>query len=528
MKTHHAALCVLVAGLAIAGCGSSSSASGDAFRRPSGVYAVVNVEDAIAQEKTSHPSQSAAERTASVDALFGKALGNPAVSGLTLQVQWATLNPAAGVYDWGYVDAAFGAVASWNAGQLSSSAKTIQLIVTPGFGTPSWVLDEVPPCDGLFQSPPVRPATTCGSARFLDSEGMANDAAPKPLPLPWDAVYKSSWRTFLVALAARYGDNPAFVSIAIAGPTATSAEMILPTIGTSPDTCVSQIAMWKTLLGFQYPDDPSYQASDQAFVDAWNAAIDMYGEVFSGLTLVATTGDGLPNFSSSGFEVPAGFAADCGDPPDMDCAAETTILAHFADPSVGGANAKATQTSGLEASRVGLPLGIDGVRRLSESTVGTTRILGGAQLNQAFSVAPAEEGCTIEFASQAAPAAGCAPSKCDPFVDALTVCMPTDLTGPSAQPASVPASCVMSPEQALYNVLGVFFAGTAVGRLYGESQGNAPLNYLQIYATDIAYATAHAKGPLVPIVTASGQATRTSAEDELLLASQRILQMAEK
>jgi hypothetical protein len=361
---------------------------------------------------------------------------------------------------------------------------------------------------------------------------MAADATSKPLPLPWNAVYKSSWRTFLVALASRYGDDPAFVSIAVAGPTATSAEMILPTVGISPDTCLSQLAMWKTLLGFQYPDDPSYQASDQAFVDAWNAAIDMYGEVFSGLTLVATTGDGLPNFASSGFAVPGGFAADCSDPPDMDCAAETTILSHFADPSVGGANAKATQTSGLAASRVGLPLGIDGVKRLSESTAQfsspTIRILGGAQLNQAFSIAPAEEGCVIEFASLAAPAAGCAPSKCTAFVDTLAACMPTDLTGSSAQPAAVPAACVMTPEQALYNVLGIFFDDTAVGDLYGEAQGNAPLNYLQIYAADIEYATAHAKRPLVSVATAGGQATRTSAEAELILASQRILQMAEQ
>ena len=47
-------------------------------------------------------------------------------------------------------------------------------------------------------------------------------------PLPWNPSYKSAWRTFLTAFAARYASNPAFVSIAVAGPTAASAEIILP------------------------------------------------------------------------------------------------------------------------------------------------------------------------------------------------------------------------------------------------------------------------------------------------------------
>ena len=116
--------------------------------------------------------------------------------------------------------------------------------------------------------------------------------------------------------------------------------------------------MWVQLLAFHYAGMPAYQSSDQAFIDEWNAAIDMYGQVFSGVTLVATTGNGLPNFSGGGFTVPPVFLADCSS-PNMDCAAETTILSHFMDPTVGGANAKATQTSGMEASRAGIwrPLG---------------------------------------------------------------------------------------------------------------------------------------------------------------------------
>ena len=89
----------------------------------------------------------------------------------------------------------------------------------------------------------------------------------------------------------------------------------------------------------------AYLRTDQAFIDEWNAAIDMYAQIFSGVTLVATTGDGLPNFAGGAFTIPSAFSNDCTSAPDMDCAAETTILSQFVDSSVGGANAKATQES---------------------------------------------------------------------------------------------------------------------------------------------------------------------------------------
>jgi hypothetical protein len=49
--------------------------------------------------------------------------------------------------------------------------------------------------------------------------------------------------------------------------------------------------------------------------------------------------------------IPPAFAAACAVHPNPDCAAETTIVAHFAQPAVAGAKAKATQTSGMEAAR---------------------------------------------------------------------------------------------------------------------------------------------------------------------------------
>ncbi len=94
--------------------------------------------------------------------------------------------------------------------------------------------------------------------------------------------------------------------------------------------------MWLKLLAFADPGKPLYQRSDQAFIDEWKAAIDMYEKIFSRVTLVVTTGSGLSNLSATGFPPPPpAFSADCPN-PDMDCAAETTILSYFERPSVGG------------------------------------------------------------------------------------------------------------------------------------------------------------------------------------------------
>ena len=80
---------------------------------------------------------------------------------------------------------------------------------------------------------------------------------------------------------------------------------------------------------------------DQAFINEWDAAIDMYGQIFSGVTLVATTGAGLPNLSATGYTIPSAFSGDCPK-PNMDCAAETTILSHFLEPELRGNSAERT------------------------------------------------------------------------------------------------------------------------------------------------------------------------------------------
>ena len=52
--------------------------------------------------------------------------------------------------------------------------------------------------------------------------------------------------------------------------------------------------MWIQLQAFHYPGQPAYQKTNQAFIDEWNNAIDMYDQIFSGITLVATTDNDSP------------------------------------------------------------------------------------------------------------------------------------------------------------------------------------------------------------------------------------------
>jgi len=427
---------------------------------PRGIYAVVVMD---------------APRAADLNAL----LNNPAVSGLAIRMFWSSLQPAKDRYDFSSLDAAFD--------RAAAAHKTVQLILVPGFGTPAWVLSELSSCDDLLSAPVASGgggkagggragkakdrggragkasgrrtekaiggregaassgAARCGKASFEVSEGAAHGQTQE-LPLPWNPVYKRYWKAFLTEVAARYGTRDAFVSIAVAGPTAESVEIILPRAG-------SQLERWGQLLPLFY-SDPSYQQSDQAFVDEWDAAATVYGEVFRNVAIVLTRGSGLLNFTRG-----------------QGNSAQATIVSSFAAHALG-TNARATQTSGMKACRE-TKAGIKGVKETSSDGAYAPPILGGAQFNTSFSQKPAAEGC---------------PASCD----------------------AQSSTCKMiTPAQALSNVLSVYFDGTPDGGLYGASKGSARMNYLQVYEKDIQFAN-----------------TQPALQAILAQASQRILKQA--
>jgi hypothetical protein len=189
----------------------------------------------------------------------------------------------------------------------------------------------------------------------------------------------------------------------------------------------------------------------------------------------------------------------------MDAAAETTILAYFIDPRHGGNNAKSYQENGLAAAEIlnndvlgGGDLTSYGIKWLAQSSAsgnatlsGTSnaisRVLGGLQFDTSFSGDPLDEGCNE-------------PDGC--------------------------TNGAPSPEQAFYNVMEVYFDGTAEGGAYGVTNGNLPLNYVQIYDQDVLYANTNTTGS--DVMTGSNNIiTNLTATSEFTNASQQIFEIAD-
>src|SRR6478609_8967270 len=151
-------LAILAGGAAALGADIRTVASPDStspvqrspssIRRPRGIYAVV--------------AETRANKTADLDAL----LSNPAVSGVAIRTFWSTLQPEKSRYDFSSLEAAFAAAGARH--------KTVQLILVPGFGTPSWVLDELPSCDDV-------PSATGEPARGRRG-GRAQSGRAQPAP----------------------------------------------------------------------------------------------------------------------------------------------------------------------------------------------------------------------------------------------------------------------------------------------------------------------------------------------------------
>ena len=148
------------------------------------------------------------------------------------------------------------------------------------------------------------------------------------------------------------------MSIAVAGPTSQSEEIIMPHNGSG------ETEKWARLLEASY-QDASYHRSNKAFVEEWKRAIDDYGEIFSNVTLALTRAAGLP-FNPTwrgGHE-----------------ASTLEISAYFASKAVGS-NAKATQNNGITAAH---PLTMRPVKEMSADTRFNPRILGGGEFATGF------------------------------------------------------------------------------------------------------------------------------------------------
>jgi hypothetical protein len=175
------------------------------------------------------------------DRLNLKALENPYIRGVALQIRWSDLEPVEGSPNWSKLDQLFAAA--------ETSKKWVQLLLFPGFFSPPWALEGV-----QTQSFPLQYGPGKGSVAKL--------------PMPWNDRYLRRWFAFVKKLSERYGTNPAFRVIAASGPTSVSAEYTLPgkpedvriwlSLGYTPS---KYIAAWQKTLQFYAASFPNQYVS---------------------------------------------------------------------------------------------------------------------------------------------------------------------------------------------------------------------------------------------------------------------------
>jgi hypothetical protein len=483
-------------------------------RQPSGVYAKIDIETA----ETGCPGyqDGATDLHPCLKKLFKDLLKDTAIQGLTVGEHWDHIKLSSpdcifeGILpvfcvpfgtDWRYLDDAFA--------EANAVGKTVQLIITPGVDTPLWVLAEITSCDPMFNSATSATVggsnSNCGKVTFGGFQQETQRADGPVFPLPWNSVYTDQWYKFLWELNDRYytqykDNNPAFVSIAIAGPNGASDEMILPTTAykafQDPSGMPADLA-WMYLVENSFPDAGSnYWSSDQAFVDQWSHRIDEYEMIFSGVTLVLSpdAGNYFPEWPTTvTSEAKHLFEKDCTlHKEDVDsCAAKTDILSYFVTKV--GTNSKATRTGGMTAS---VPtalgdIGLAGVKLLTDPPTSwqQTPLLGAAEFDHPVKgKSRQKEGCLPSY-------------PCDPKV---------------------------TRAEAAYNVLTTFFNGTPVAAYYGGLLGpgngvcgNALMHYLEVPYVDVLYAQT-----APPLKVPSPIIGYTTLQDLLTMASQDLLAMA--
>jgi hypothetical protein len=108
----------------------------------------------------------------------------PGVDGVAVVIGWDAIEPAMGQYQWTLLD-------QWIS-QAISSGKKIDLVVTGGGATPSW----------LFQAAPGGAGATPLSFTDSPHNGATGTCDSEIIASPWDTAFLSQWDSMLAALAA--------------------------------------------------------------------------------------------------------------------------------------------------------------------------------------------------------------------------------------------------------------------------------------------------------------------------------------
>ncbi len=121
-------------------------------------------------------------------------LGNQYVKGISIRTSWDSIESIEGTFDWSCIDNLIS--------QAKKAGKKISITIMPGVNTPEWVYVKGAEKFYFIDKNPYHP--TYGQLLYC--------------PMPWDAVYLTSWKHFIETLAVRYGKNPAVSWVRITGP----------------------------------------------------------------------------------------------------------------------------------------------------------------------------------------------------------------------------------------------------------------------------------------------------------------------
>jgi len=112
--------------------------------------------------------------------------GCPNIRGMRVGFEWGALEPSNDVFDWAPLDAALQLATQYNI--------PLAITVTPGILTPQWVYD-------------------AGAQSYTLVAGSDMGT----MPLPWDPVYLTKWRTFLWALGEHADAHPMLKYVQLKG-----------------------------------------------------------------------------------------------------------------------------------------------------------------------------------------------------------------------------------------------------------------------------------------------------------------------
>ncbi len=158
--------------------------------------------------------------------------------GLVLVIGWKVVEPAMGQYQWVTLD-------QWMS-QAIASGKKVDLAVTAGVDTPSW----------LFQPPPAGAGAAPLSFTISPHSGATGKCDSETIAPPWDVAFLAQWDAMLGALAAHLkslGTYGAVTLLRLTGINRTTDELRLPaeTAQSTGLACVTDaIATW-TQAGYR-------------------------------------------------------------------------------------------------------------------------------------------------------------------------------------------------------------------------------------------------------------------------------------